>query len=73
MVPARSMDALLAGSHETSYDVMVRDFCEWICKAVEEWLLAARQDSAKTQRLAKLARIEVWKYAPDYSFTVSSL
>ena len=73
MVPARSMGALPAGSHETSYDVMVQDFCEWVCKAVEEWLLSARQDSSKSQRLAELARIEVWTYAPDYSFTVSSL
>lgn len=73
MMPARSMVSLSEESSETSYDLMVSDLGEWICRAVEEWLSVARADSTKSKRLVELARIELWTFAEDGSFTFASL
>lgn len=58
LIPARGMTSAppaTAPSRTTSYSTTVHEFCESICKAVEDWLAGAPQDVLKA--VAEMPRI----------------
>jgi hypothetical protein len=56
LVPARGMGQSTTG-RRTTYTVAVKDLCEWICRAADDWLQDARRDPTVAARLERLPRI----------------
>jgi len=56
VVPARGMTEA-ATVRRTSYLVAVKDLCEWICRATEEWLRHARGNAAFSAAIDSRSRI----------------
>jgi hypothetical protein len=59
IVPARRMTSTTGTVPErrTDYFVAVRDLCEWICRAVEDWLVHARADARMAPLIDGMDRI----------------
>jgi hypothetical protein len=56
VVAARGMTSS-SQARSTSYNVGVVEFCDAICKGVEEWLVVARADPQMRERIAASPRI----------------
>jgi hypothetical protein len=61
VVPSRGISDT-GTSRRTSYSVAVKDLCDWICSATEDWLRYARREpklSAAIDRCSRIMRMNL--------------